>query len=246
MTPDELKEVLRLHKMWQNGEAGGKRAVLRNADLSYVKLCGVNLNGADLSDADLRGAVLTNAGLCRTNLSGANLSEADMSCADLSHAGLRRTNLVDADLYDADLNNADLSEADVSGADLGFADLSGASLCYASLRGADLDRADLRGTDLRGADLSGATLGHNACFAGVKGVPVYQATCGFGSRNATLTLLAQGKREEWRWFTGCFKGSEAELRKAVREKHGDSKAGRCYLHAINYLAMQAEYNATES
>lgn len=35
MTNDELKETVRLHKMWRAGEDGGRRADLSEADLSF-------------------------------------------------------------------------------------------------------------------------------------------------------------------------------------------------------------------
>ncbi len=68
-TPDELKEILRLHKLWLDNDKNGIRANLSRADLSRA-----NLSRADLSGADLSGA----------NLSRANLSWADLSRADLS------------------------------------------------------------------------------------------------------------------------------------------------------------------
>ena len=82
MNAIELKEILDAHKLWLEGK-GGKRANLRDFDLS----------GADLRDADLRGANLSYA-----NLSGANLRDAD----------LRGANLYGADLRSADLSGAGL------------------------------------------------------------------------------------------------------------------------------------------
>ena len=109
-----------------------------------------------------------------------------------------------------------------------------------------MSQANLRGANLSGANLSGAECGFDAFFGSAKGAPIYQAVCGFGRRNATLTLLAQGERQEWRWFTGCFEGSEDELRRAVARDHGNSKASKGYLLAIDYLAAQAELNAKDS
>jgi hypothetical protein len=37
MTPDQIKEVLRLHKLYVDGNAGGVRAYLRGADLDGAK-----------------------------------------------------------------------------------------------------------------------------------------------------------------------------------------------------------------
>lgn len=48
MEQKKLDEILRLHKMWLNGEEEGKRA-----DLRYANLQGANLRGADLRYANL-------------------------------------------------------------------------------------------------------------------------------------------------------------------------------------------------
>ena len=76
MNSEDIKEVLRLPKMWMRGEEGGKCA-----DLSGANLRGANLSGADLSGANLRGA----------NLSGADLSGANLRCAYLRGANLSGT-----------------------------------------------------------------------------------------------------------------------------------------------------------
>lgn len=89
----DLKETLRLHKLWLVGDAEGTCADLSYTDLSYANLRGANLSGANLSGADLSNA----------NLSNANLRYTDLSYANLSYANLRG-----ADLRDANLSNADL------------------------------------------------------------------------------------------------------------------------------------------
>ena len=143
----------------------------------------------------------------------------------------------------ADLSSANLSYADLSYANLSSADLSSADLSSADLRSANLSSADLRSANLSSANLSSANLSFNCFFGGSYGAPVYQACRGFGSRNATLTLLAQGKPEEWLFFTGCFRGTRAELEKAVAEKHGGTPEQANYLRAIEYLVETARVNA---
>ena len=117
-TPEELQEVLRLHKLWLAGSPEGKCANLYRTNLRY----------ADLRYADLRGA----------NLYGANLREANLRNADLYGANLRGANLYGANLREANLRNADLYGANLRGADLRGADLCNANLCNANLRDADL------------------------------------------------------------------------------------------------------------
>ena len=70
ITKEELKEVLRKHKLWLDKKEGGEKADLREADLS---------------EADLRWADLRWADLCWADLSEADLSEADLdfSCVPL-------------------------------------------------------------------------------------------------------------------------------------------------------------------
>ena len=72
MKQKELDEILRMHKMWLDGEEEGKRADLQGANLQ-----GANLQDANLQDANLQGADLRYANLQGANLQGANL---DYSC----------------------------------------------------------------------------------------------------------------------------------------------------------------------
>ena len=81
-----IKEILAKHQKWLNGEAGGERANLSEANLSGADLSEANLSGADLSEANLSGADLSGANLSRADLSGADLSEANLSRANLSRA----------------------------------------------------------------------------------------------------------------------------------------------------------------
>jgi uncharacterized protein YjbI with pentapeptide repeats len=110
----------------------------------------VNLDNADLSDANLR----------LLNLSDADLSDADLSDADLSHATLEDADLSETTLRGADLSYAKLRHADLSFADLSFADLSYADLRYAVLTRAALSSATVRVANLSYAELSDANLRH--------------------------------------------------------------------------------------
>jgi len=73
MNADQIKEVLRLHKLWLAAKPGGKHANLSGANLRGANLRGANLCGADLRGADLRCADLYGADLRGANLYGANL-----------------------------------------------------------------------------------------------------------------------------------------------------------------------------
>lgn len=85
-----IQKVLKKHEMWLNGEKGGERANFSNADLTSVKLMGVNLKGADLWNANLRGADLRYANLEDADLTGSNLRNADLRGANLCDAPVER------------------------------------------------------------------------------------------------------------------------------------------------------------
>lgn len=48
ITDTKLKEILRLHSLWLEGDPAGQRANLSEVDLSEVDLSGANLYGAKL------------------------------------------------------------------------------------------------------------------------------------------------------------------------------------------------------
>ena len=76
MTTEELKEILRLHKLWLNDKEGGVRADLR----------GANMTGCDLREANLREANLREANLCWADLRGADLRGANLCEANFHRA----------------------------------------------------------------------------------------------------------------------------------------------------------------
>ncbi|EOW7176055.1 pentapeptide repeat-containing protein [Salmonella enterica subsp. enterica serovar Chester] len=99
MNSADLSKILEEHKVWITSmRESGSRANLCGADL-----CGANLRDADLCDANLCGANLRDADLRDANLCGANLRDADLRDANLCDADLRDANLCDANLRDADL-----------------------------------------------------------------------------------------------------------------------------------------------
>ena len=109
MDKNEIREMLNQHQLWLE-DAGGKRAILIDADLREANLTGANLNEAILRDADLRGASLFGARLCCADLRGADLDCADLRNADLSYADLRVANLRGANLCSANLTGAKLDD----------------------------------------------------------------------------------------------------------------------------------------
>jgi hypothetical protein len=158
MTPEQIREILRLHKLWLDQDPQGIKANLQRANLQRADLQNANLQGANLQRANLQGADLYGANLQRANLQGANLQGANLQGAYLQGAYLQGANLQGANLQGAYLRNANLQYADLRYTDLYGANLQGANLQRANLQRADLQGADLQGANLQRANLYGANL----------------------------------------------------------------------------------------
>jgi hypothetical protein len=106
--------------------------IIKNSNIEYlsqVKLPGLDLNFANMTNANLSGAVLSHTSLSYAKLVDANLSDAKLTFSDLSRANLSRANLSNADLSSATifhttLSYADLLSTNLSGANLYSSDLS--------------------------------------------------------------------------------------------------------------------------
>lgn len=151
---------------WRDAEGGGLQ--LTGADLSDARM-----EEADLSGANLRRARLTRALGRSTRFAGAILEEADLREADLSGSDFSgivagQVRLCEAMLEDArftgaamrfaDLSRGLLDGADFSGADLWGADFTGADADDTVFRGARLDETKLADANLTQADFEGASL----------------------------------------------------------------------------------------
>jgi len=155
VSPDELAEILSLHKEFVEYDlpaqrfTSPRRADLRGLDLQGLSLRGVNLTFAYLEQAflvsaDLRGAYLMRAQLKGAILEDAKLEQARLQGADLSNANLESANLISARLDNATLMGARCSYATFEGADLKRTHFTLADLRNANLQGADVKSADFK------------------------------------------------------------------------------------------------------
>lgn len=116
-----VKEILKLHEMWLNGDPNGVQADLydvdlsgenfRKANLSKAKLWRVRFDGADFSFANLSGTDLFGAQARKANFSFANLEETYFRCSDLEGANFDWANLTNSNLEFANLYNAKVNLA---------------------------------------------------------------------------------------------------------------------------------------
>jgi hypothetical protein len=96
-SPEDLKEVIRLHEIWMNSVLDPRKAIAGGrANLSGANLSGFDLSGVNLSCANLKGTNLTDANLLGANLSRANLEGADLRGANLTDCKLKGARLAGA------------------------------------------------------------------------------------------------------------------------------------------------------
>ena len=156
--PDELVDLKGINLQGAN---------LKDADLSGVDFICANLQGADLTDARCSYADFTNAHLQCADLTGARCSDVDFTNAQLQRAILTNTRLSDANFTNANLKDAKLTNCDAAW-DVNFtkANLQGADFTNAELRDGDFTDGDLQNTILTNAELMHANF-TNANLQGV-------------------------------------------------------------------------------
>jgi len=66
----ELNEIIRKHNMFLTGRPGGRRAVLKDKDLSGLSFLGQNFSQSDLTGCILAGSDLSNANFESATLFG--------------------------------------------------------------------------------------------------------------------------------------------------------------------------------
>lgn len=124
-------------------------------DFSRVKIPGVDLHGADLSNSTFVVADLTGANLSHANFTGADLGAANLSGATIKGAKFTKAKLRGSVLRGVlaarelpPIFHTQPRSASFDQCDLWEADLSEAALAWASFAGADLERANASGAIL--------------------------------------------------------------------------------------------------
>ncbi len=162
--PEQLAILRQGAKSWNNWrvEHGIHQPDLRGADFRDFYhgkgSLGVNLQGANLSEADLRAARLPGAELQWSNLSAATLANADLHEARFMEATLNNADFSHADLHDALINDAHAPYTVFNDCNLTGAYLWGTDFREADFRAANLTGANLRNCQLVRVKFQGATL----------------------------------------------------------------------------------------
>lgn len=175
LSQDELETILNAHQAYLQNTRRGKRALLREMDLTRL-----NLSNRILAQADLTGSNLSHS--C---LKFINLASAVMYCCELAGIDGRYANFNGADMRGVVLSGSNLSHARLDKVDFragamtktggngtsAVIDRSGAAqgvdFTCCSLNGANFDGADLKGADFSGAVIVGTSF-KGARMTGVK------------------------------------------------------------------------------
>ncbi len=141
-----------------DGQGGSFRGMeLGGADLTEAVIRDLHLRLTDLSGGALAGARIEDSGRYGVTLHLCDLREAGLATADLHDILLSAVDLRGADLRDASWSGVTVRASDLRGAQLEGAVLSGGGLDRVevdSLAGLSLDGADLLLVDVTGADLT--------------------------------------------------------------------------------------------
>ena len=135
---------------WLLATHENKRGPIHWSDESQRNRAGVDLRGADLSQADLSGLPLACMRGGLHVLLTATEEQRNMAAVCLERANLRGAQLQEAGLQWAQLQGADLVWAQLQGAHMRWAQLQGANLTWAQLQRANLREAQLQGASYMG------------------------------------------------------------------------------------------------
>ena len=127
------------------------RLDLRNANLQYT-----NLPGVDFSGANLEGAILSYTNMNGANLSGAVLDDADLSFANCRKSNFKKVSLVMANLHHVSVDHSDFSEARMNWVDCNDGSFYETALAWAHIENCKFKGALLYETDLTHTYLSDA------------------------------------------------------------------------------------------
>ncbi len=149
---------------------------------------GLNLQGADLRQAQLGSLPLVRANfngaqLERVNLSQSRLDQANMAKAQLGGANLSKAFLIDVSFRQADLHDVNLTEAHLESANLYQANCRNASLYIAHFEGAYLGQAILAEATIRRAFFDAATSWNDTVFWDDKGITPSLSDARWGETN---------------------------------------------------------------
>lgn len=145
--PNNLEELLKLHKNYLNGVANGQRLIIKFADFSDL----------DFHDFDFSEAIFISCDFSRTNLENCCFDGASVSGCNFSNAKMKSVSMIKADIRGAILRGADLAMANLEDADLREGKIPKADTNNQISTIENIDRP----TDARNANFTGANLGNS-------------------------------------------------------------------------------------
>lgn len=133
----------------------------REKDISFrAQLSNVKIEGLDLSKIHLVAANLVNSQLNGVNFKEAELNGADFQNVDLKATNFAKTKLKHSNFEEANLKGVNFEEADLYCANLDNTNLQDTNLNNANFEGATLFKAELKGISFENAIFKNAGLNH--------------------------------------------------------------------------------------
>src|SRR5690606_11584016 len=114
MTQAQLDAMVDLHARYLEGRLGGRRATLKNVDISGLSFAGKDMRQSDLTGCRMRDMDLSRANFSEARVYACDLSDANLSRANFSRSDLRGTRIQSANLEEANLDKADLRVGGIS------------------------------------------------------------------------------------------------------------------------------------
>ena len=200
---------------------------LFQAYMNNVKAKNACFNYANLAEIRGQGAIFSGSNMKKVNLNYANIPEAQfnncqMSQANLQNAELREAHFEEAYLFGANFQNAYLTGANLRGADLRYANFAFATLTGADLTGADIEGANFIGANLQYAKLEDTNL-DSACLleAELRGAKIDNTFDGY----YPLACPSEGEFIGWKAACGCL--IELLIPADARRSSATSRKCRC-------------------
>jgi len=138
MNNDEIKEALRLHKMWIEDHKDGKSVDVNKLKLSEVDLSGMDLSGIDFSGCDLSGSDLRSCNFRHCNLSDTIFHAAHMDHADMGDMVVSGCNFNESSLIFSEMSESIFYDCNFEKANLKFANCAATRFIGCNMRSINL------------------------------------------------------------------------------------------------------------
>jgi uncharacterized protein YjbI with pentapeptide repeats len=209
-----LSKMLNDHLDFVDGK-GGVQMKIKNKNLSYLDLVGLNLSKALMHTVEMN----------YTDISGANMFASFAEDSSFRHLVAHKTNFRESFIEGCDFSFSDLTDSNFRNANL-----EGSNFYRACLAGVDFKGARMKGVNFYGADFAGATIAEGQILTG----KMYQIDgLGFDSDYLEIFQTLRG----WYLRNQDFEGDSNNFSLNLRKKYGSCDLQIRYKNIIGALCI---------